>query len=708
VERLFFYDSADGSAALGILAEGDFKTEYSFAPDTFGRTWTHVAELPGTSGRLLFYRATTGEAAVGELAPASFVQAKSYPPGAFGTWTHVLGTLVEGHPSSLFYNADTGAAAAGFDPTDVTYPPGAFSPGWTHIVSGRRSWRVLFYNAATGSGALDFDPSTKVWPAGAFATAWTQVAIGPGSEGQDSVLFYNAATRAGAIGLLDESGFTTVQSWQPGGFGGWTHVVGTGRAFLFYNAMDGSAAIGTLEDTGFTTTHVYPPDSFARGWTHIAHADLSMLGCCWPLSVRPGEEIEFRTSTTEAEYQVRYVQYTARPAEEVGAAEIEDSNELVETFVADGGSVTGASQDITFTPDTGCENWDASFSLTVPGEWTSGFYQARIEDASGSVALIPFIIQPAAAASAPLALIANASTWCAYNGWGGYSRYSVPDGGAYSFSYLRPQMGALDPTRIDAAYHYGSKHLLRGELYAWSWLRDAGHEIDVHTDVDLHAGIDELATYKAVILANHPEYLSQQAFAALKAYLDGGGSLLYLGGNGVYDAVEISDDLRNLTTYGQYGAGRVHLFRQLGQPESALLGVAFPWDPVGGDIGNHADSPRVPYRVVASSHRFFAGTKVSEGDLIGAEGWIIAEGGADLTAGGASGWECDIRDDNTPDNVELLAVGTNSERPSEMVTYNHPGGGIVFSVGSMSFTGSLLVDPTLQQLLQNVLDECLS
>jgi hypothetical protein len=305
-------------------------------------------------------------------------------------------------------------------------------------------------------------------------------------------------------------------------------------------------------------------------------------------------------------------------------------------------------------------------------------------------------------------LIANASTWCAYNGWGGYSRYEVPDGGPYSFSYLRPQMGGFDPTKIDAAYHYRSKHLLRGELYAWSWLRDAGYQVDVHTDVDLHAGIDELSDYKALILANHPEYLSLEALAALKSFLDGGGSLLYLGGNGVYDAVEIADDFRTLTTHGQYGAGRVNLFRQLGQPESAVLGIAFPWDSVGGDIGNHADSPRLPYEVVAHSHRFFADTGVSKGDLIGTEGWIIAEGGADLTAGGASGWECDITDSQSPTNVELLAVGTNAVRPSEMVAYDHPGGGVVFSVGSMTFTGSLLVDPVLQQVIRNVLTECLS
>jgi hypothetical protein len=38
-----------------------------------------------------------------------------------------------------------------------------------------------------------------------------------------------------------------------------------------------------------------------------------------------------------------------------------------------------------------------------------------------------------------------------------------------------------------------------------------------------------------------------------------------------------------------------------------------------------------------------------------------------------------------------------------MVFYEHSGGGIVFSVGSLTFGGSLVVDSTIQQLMRNVL-----
>jgi hypothetical protein len=44
---------------------------------------------------------------------------------------------------------------------------------------------------------------------------------------------------------------------------------------------------------------------------------------------------------------------------------------------------------------------------------------------------------------------------------------------------------------------------------------------------------------------------------------------------------------------------------------------------------------------------------------------------------------------------------------AHMATYDHPGGGGVFSVGSIAFGGSLVVDPALQRIVRNVLDRFL-
>jgi len=270
MERLFFYNSTNGAGAIGDLSLDGLTTVHGFPANTFPKGWTHVAELPGTGGRMLFYQAATHEAAVGELEPATFMPVKAYPPD-IGAWTHLVGTLVAGHPSTLFYNAVTGAAAVGFDPPEALFP---FTSGWTHVVSGRRSWRVLFYDATTGAGTLDFRPSTPTSAAGSFAAGSTHLAVGPCVEGRDSLLFYNGDTGAGTLGLLGEDGLSTVWKWSPGGLGAWTLVVGTDTGFLFYHAATGAAAVGALDGDILKLTRTYAPDGFARGWTHVIRADL--------------------------------------------------------------------------------------------------------------------------------------------------------------------------------------------------------------------------------------------------------------------------------------------------------------------------------------------------------------------------------------------------------------------------------------------------
>ena len=49
----------------------------------------------------------------------------------------------------------------------------------------------------------------------------------------------------------------------------------------------------------------------------------------------------------------------------------------------------------------------------------------------------------------------------------------------------------------------------------------------------------------------------------------------------------------------------------------------------------------------------------------------------------------------------------NDRIPGHMVYYRHLGGGIVFSVGSLNFTGALADDPIVQRIVANVLEECI-
>jgi len=98
---------------------------------------------------------------------------------------------------------------------------------------------------------------------------------------------------------------------------------------------------------------------------------------------------------------------------------------------------------------------------------------------------------------------------------------------------------------------------------------------------------------------------------------------------------------------------------------------------------------------------------------MGSAGKYFADSHSKTTTLGAAGGE---RDDSyqgdPPPNLKILAVSTNSEGPSQMTYYyRKPSGalhrkGFVFSVGSLSFVGSLLSDTQLQALVKNVLAEC--
>jgi len=118
----------------------------------------------------------------------------------------------------------------------------------------------------------------------------------------------------------------------------------------------------------------------------------------------------------------------------------------------------------------------------------------------------------------------------------------------------------------------------------------------------------------------------------------------------------------------------------------------------------------------------FAGTGLSNGDAFGDFGLNRGRGN-----GKASGWEVDtsrgpgaiavptacfpsqavVPPSALPDGLIVLAQGVpdGADAPgADMTYYDHPGGGFVFAAGSLTFGGSLVVDPLLSRLMQNVLD----
>ena len=67
------------------------------------------------------------------------------------------------------------------------------------------------------------------------------------------------------------------------------------------------------------------------------------------------------------------------------------------------------------------------------------------------------------------------------------------------------------------------------------WLEVKGFDVDIITDGDLHTeGPELLERYNVVLTGTHPEYYSWEMLQGMRTYLEQGGRLMYMGGNGFY------------------------------------------------------------------------------------------------------------------------------------------------------------------------------
>jgi hypothetical protein len=437
-------------------------------------------------------------------------------------------------------------------------------------------------------------------------------------------------------------------------------------------------------------------------------------GYCWPLSVGPGDTIDFKVSVNPGgapqkgpqTYRVRYLRLrrVVQPLQPSGYIDVSAHKEMDSA-----GPYAAEFQDAgPMVWETGC-NWKSSFQLTIPddGSWRSGLYAAECRpdgaDPETGAYYLVFVVKPPVGEQGKLAVLSNINTWNAYNCWGGSSKYCCHEGSPLPrcLSFERPNPATCPSelqTRECPAVRPQTAHLTRAELWVLTWLEDQGYPFHLYSDHDLDRGIEGISNggwrYKALMLHTHPEYWTTGMYENLKNYVSGGGSLIYLGGNGIFEQVAYERGGKamqvlqhasdaDLATCNHELIRKSSQFRNLGRPERAILGVGF--ENVHGCVG-------APYEVTAPQHRLLAHVV---GSTIGTDGLYCP----------ASGWEMDVCGAGTPSHTTILARGTNdSDYPTgaEMV-FRQIDSNFVFSVGSLSFGGSLVVDNNLQQIVKNVL-----
>jgi hypothetical protein len=436
-----------------------------------------------------------------------------------------------------------------------------------------------------------------------------------------------------------------------------------------------------------------------------------LLGYAWPKWCRGGDPVEFRVHAVEP-YKLGLWRYGLRKelVRNVGWYDDHGPRAVMQVLPEGHFVETGV----------GWDNGHGVHRQVLTAPEGSGLYYFHARGESGAFFSFPLVVAPRRP-DARLAVLASTNTWNAYNPFGGRSnyvlaakmldvpivnaktdlpRYQVVDYGEWRsaaefapLSFDRPEPYNLVPEDVectDAIEGRQACHLAPAEWRLLGWLERENIAYDLYADHQLHAGALDLEAYRALILNTHPEYWSAEMYWRVKRWVfERGGRLLYLGGNGLNGAVEYLDGGLAMRCLNAWPAGRESRFHAHVESEANLLGVVFT-DPGAMTVA--------PYEVIESTHWVFAGTGLRRGDRFGLRTLHQRYGD------GASGHETDKISPSSPPGVQLLARGLNpDDGGAHLVYFETPGGGAVFSAGSITFPTALLCDAPCATITANVL-----
>ncbi|MEQ8503850.1 MAG: N,N-dimethylformamidase large subunit [Rhodospirillales bacterium] len=410
--------------------------------------------------------------------------------------------------------------------------------------------------------------------------------------------------------------------------------------------------------------------------------------------------------------------------------------------------------------------WQTDFEFDIPKGLRSGVYAVKLTQETHWDMIPLFVCPPERTRTADLCVVVPTFTYVIYANqaraefgpewkaraaeWRSYPHNAAehPQFGLSTYNDHTDGSGICHTTwhrpifNLRPGYHaFGNEASGSGlrhfpaDTHLFAWLTAKDIPFDIVTDWELHhEGADLLDGYAAVSTCSHPEYHTTETLNAFRSYRDNGGNLAYLGGNGFYWRVALHPEMDGLIEIRRAEGGLrawasepgeyYHAFnreyggtwRRNARPPQQLVGIGYT---VQGDFeGTH-------YRRQEGSHH-----PDTAWIFDGIDDEVIGDFG--LCGGGAAGYELDRVDSRlgTPPNVHILAtsedppdsfqlppeewlthVKTWSHAPAEqliradMVYFDVPGGGAVFSTGSITFCGALPVndfDNNVSRLLENV------
>ncbi len=463
------------------------------------------------------------------------------------------------------------------------------------------------------------------------------------------------------------------------------------------------------------------PVMLAPAWS-IAGEDtpvsLTVEGYTDHLSYRPGEIVAFHVSTTAEKYNMEVSRLGAES-----------------TVVYTANDLPGASHPIPEDASShGC-HWPVSHQLTIPDDWTSGYYNVRlrVQDSGGAyvgrnhrtaeVDLF-FIVRPAEPGQrTPILIQLTTNTYNAYNNWGGGSLYGYHGRAGlqgHRVSFDRPLAGQYR----------------RWELPFVSWAERNGYVLDYCANSDLEFHPELLDHYRLVLSVGHDEYWSAPMRDHLEAFIARGGNVAFFSGNTCCWQVRSEDDGRALTSWKQWfnmdpvfpgddhqTLSTLWSHHLVDRPENELTGVGFLHGGYHLSHGQFMDGSGA-FTLHRPDHWAFEGTDLDAGAEFGGMHTVV-------------GYECDgcefaLEDglpvptgrDGTPESFVILATCPARWHPDDALWYDrfprdptgaaalgaavfgtYTRGGTVVTTGSTDWAHGLQGgDETVERITRNILE----
>ncbi|WP_163512165.1 N,N-dimethylformamidase beta subunit family domain-containing protein [Fodinicola acaciae] len=247
-------------------------------------------------------------------------------------------------------------------------------------------------------------------------------------------------------------------------------------------------------------------------------------GWCAATSVLPGDTLTIHVSTAPAtDFTIDF--YRMGYYQGLGAR-----------HMASVGPIAGAQQpDPSPKPGRLIEcDWEPSYALDIPKDWTSGTYIGKLTRADNGVeSYVIFVVRDQRQAD----LIAQTSefTWQAYNRWPtAFSLYSNGEDDLTGYygtdvfvSHDRPYMSTT---------YFVSPLPGTGEYFVFEypfiyWLEQMGYDVTYCADIDTHRGTARFDRARAALVIGHDEYVTRSMYDNLTAARDSGLSLGFFAGN---------------------------------------------------------------------------------------------------------------------------------------------------------------------------------